>query len=144
MQRAANLAGQAINVAKTTAPHAWSYGFSSNYDVPHGHAVWLTLPKIYEIHANPGERKINDLRGKEHLDKIMIRLNSIFGINKNNEILDFFYDFLRSIEINHDFDNLLNLSNSKKISLIKSVNEQRMSNNPIYFESKDTKYIFSV
>ena len=51
MQRAANLAGKAINIAKTTAPHAWSYGFSTNYDIPHGHAVWLTLPRIYKIHT---------------------------------------------------------------------------------------------
>tara|TARA_B100000989_G_C19528340_1_gene468175 strand:+ start:1112 stop:2239 length:1128 start_codon:yes stop_codon:yes gene_type:complete len=144
MQRAANLAGKAINIAKTTAPHAWSYGFSTNYDIPHGHAVWLTLPKIYKIHAFSNERKINDPRGREHLDEIMNRLNNTFGIHKETEILEFFYDFLRSIQINPDFDSLLKISKTNKLSLIKSVNKQRMSNNPIYFEFKDIDNIFSI
>ena len=144
MQRAANLAGKAINIAKTTAPHAWSYGFSTNYDIPHGHAVWLTLPKIYKIHAHNNKRKINDPRGRKHLDEIMNRLNHTFGIHKEREILEFFYDFLRSIKINPDFNSLLKISKKNKLSLIKAANKQRMSNNPVYFESKDTDYIFSI
>ena len=46
MLDAANLA-KAINISKTTAPHAWSYGMSIFHGIPHGHAVWLTLPKIF-------------------------------------------------------------------------------------------------
>ena len=35
----ANLAGRAINISKTVAPHAVSYPFTSLYNVGHGHAV---------------------------------------------------------------------------------------------------------
>ena len=42
---AANLAGKAIDISKTTSPHAFSYSFTSEYSIPHGQAVWLTLPK---------------------------------------------------------------------------------------------------
>ena len=37
-------AGKAINISKTTAPHAVSYPFTSEHGISHGHAVALTLP----------------------------------------------------------------------------------------------------
>jgi alcohol dehydrogenase class IV len=40
------LAGKAINLTKTTAPHALSYTMTSQFGVPHGHAVALTLGPI--------------------------------------------------------------------------------------------------
>ena len=45
MIEASNLAGQAINITKTTSAHAWSYGFTSKLNIPHGRAVWMTFPK---------------------------------------------------------------------------------------------------
>jgi len=41
MSKAANLAGRAINITKTTAPHAISYSMTSYFGVPHGEAVIL-------------------------------------------------------------------------------------------------------
>ena len=49
MLRAANLSGQAINITKTTAPHAVSYPFTALYNVSHGHAVSLTLNKFLKF-----------------------------------------------------------------------------------------------
>ena len=46
MLQAANLAGQAINISKTTAPHALSYPFTAYYKISHGHAVSLTFNEI--------------------------------------------------------------------------------------------------
>ena len=45
----ANLAGKAINISKTTLPHAISYPITSNYHVPHGHAVSLTFNKALKF-----------------------------------------------------------------------------------------------
>ena len=39
MQQAANLAGQAINQTRTTAPHALSYALTTDYGIDHGQAV---------------------------------------------------------------------------------------------------------
>ena len=36
-----NLAGEAINISKTTAPHALSYPFTVYYKISHGHAEIL-------------------------------------------------------------------------------------------------------
>ncbi|MDE6157944.1 MAG: phosphonoacetaldehyde reductase [Muribaculaceae bacterium] len=45
-------AGRAIDITKTTAPHAFSYPFTSHYGYPHGHAVALTFPLIAEINIS--------------------------------------------------------------------------------------------
>ena len=47
MAMAANFSGKAINISKTTAPHAISYPFTSFYKIPHGHAVSLTLNEFF-------------------------------------------------------------------------------------------------
>ncbi|MCL1996200.1 MAG: iron-containing alcohol dehydrogenase [Defluviitaleaceae bacterium] len=44
---AANFSGKAINITKTTAPHAMSYKLTSMFGIAHGHAVALTLPHVY-------------------------------------------------------------------------------------------------
>ena len=67
---AANLAGKAINISKTTSPHAFSYSFTSEYSVPHGQAVWLTLPEIFEVHKNALDCDLEITLEKELFDKI--------------------------------------------------------------------------
>ena len=49
IMRAANIAGQAIDITQTTAPHAFSYKLTSLFGLPHGHAVALCLPEIWEF-----------------------------------------------------------------------------------------------
>ncbi len=47
MLAAANLSGQAIHIAQTTAAHAMSYKLTALYGLPHGHAVALCLPALW-------------------------------------------------------------------------------------------------
>ena len=44
-------AGRAINITKTTAPHAFSYVFTTKYGYPHGHAVALTFPFFMKLNG---------------------------------------------------------------------------------------------
>ena len=46
--KGANDAGQAINITRTTVPHALSYTLTSRYGYPHGHAVALTFPFFFK------------------------------------------------------------------------------------------------
>lgn len=48
VMHASNLAGQAINITLTTAAHAMSYQLTGVYHVPHGRAVFVCLPYIWE------------------------------------------------------------------------------------------------
>ena len=47
MSIGANLAGKAINISKTTVPHAVSYPFTSLYGISHGHSVSLFFEKFF-------------------------------------------------------------------------------------------------
>jgi len=142
MLEASNLAGQAINVAKTTAAHAWSYGLTTKHNVPHGHAVWATLPKIFKIHASIDKLQINDKRGINHLSRIMIELNSILSIPNKLDIDEFFIDFLSSIDIKADLVNDFHLNENERTELLNSLNLGRMSDNPVNLSKKHCKEIF--
>jgi alcohol dehydrogenase class IV len=48
----AMLSGEAINITKTTAPHAVSYTLTTEYGYPHGHAVALTFPFFFDYFLN--------------------------------------------------------------------------------------------
>lgn len=54
MAKGAYWAGRAINITKTTAPHAFSYPFTSHYGIPHGHAVSMVFPVIAELNLTQG------------------------------------------------------------------------------------------
>lgn len=49
VMRAANLAGKAINLTTTTAPHAMSYKLTSRYGIAHGHAVALCMAPCWQL-----------------------------------------------------------------------------------------------
>lgn len=49
MLKAANLAGQAINMTTTTAAHAMCYKVTSLYGFAHGHAAALCLPEVWKV-----------------------------------------------------------------------------------------------
>ena len=53
-------AGRAINISTTTAPHAFSYAFTSHYNYPHGHAVALTFPFFVKLN---GKKDLYELLG---------------------------------------------------------------------------------
>jgi len=127
MQEAAFLAGKAINITKTTAPHAISYTFTSYYGIPHGHAVSLSLPYFLIYNYNIVEQDCIDKRGyqlvKSRIDKILNILG--FSIEQiEQELLKFYRDI--GVELNiskliQDFDREL---------IINNVNTERLSNNP--------------
>ena len=77
---AANLAGKAINISKTTAPHAFSYSFKWR-GIPHGHAVWLTLP-IFEIHNNTKDENNLNLNSYQTFRNSISEIMSLLGIKK--------------------------------------------------------------
>jgi len=55
MMEGSHLAGKAINISKTTGPHAISYVLSTLYNIPHGHAVAITLPHFFEYNLKTGD-----------------------------------------------------------------------------------------
>jgi len=79
MMQAANLAGKAINITQTTAPHAISYPITSRFNIPHGHAVGLTLPSILEYNSQVTLADVQDKRGIKYVNKTINELVSLLN-----------------------------------------------------------------
>jgi alcohol dehydrogenase len=144
MIEAANLAGQAINISKTTAAHAWSYGISAYCDIPHGHAVWATLPRIFELHCSSSELELNDPRGSAYLSETMRTLKNIMGISDSESLIKYFDELLHSIGIDKRLGEHIAVSKSVRKMLSEKVNQQRMGNNPVAFKDRQLQYIFDL
>jgi len=125
--QAAYLAGKAINITKTTAPHAISYAFTSYYGIPHGHAVALSLPFFFKYNYNVSDTDCTDKRGagevKKRIDKILNILNT--DIDTVEKTLIQFFD---NLGVNTTIGELI--ENFDKNLIINNVNAERLGNNP--------------
>jgi alcohol dehydrogenase len=138
MMLAANFAGRAIAIAKTTAPHALSYSMSSLYGVPHGLAVALTLGEIYEHNSKVDKESCNDLRGADYVRETMLELNEILGARDGKEAKE----KINRLMVGVGLETCLYGVGVKDIELITNeVNEQRLKNNPRKLGKQDLRGI---
>jgi alcohol dehydrogenase len=120
-------AGKAINISKTTAPHAVSYPFTSEHGISHGHAVALTLTDFLKFNFE----NILLANIKFDLDE---RYKILFREFKVNDIKELKGKLSKMAEKTGLELNLkkLNINNSDQIeNILKGINQQRLSNNPI-------------
>ena len=99
-------AGRAINISTTTAPHAFSYAFTSHYGYPHGHAVALTFPFFVKLN---GTKDLYEL----------LELSSI-------EIIPQMEAYIEALGLSLALDSLVDVHGA-----LQEVNLQRLSNNPV-------------
>ena len=144
MMNAANLAGRAINVAKTTAAHAWSYGITSHHGVPHGHAVWLTLPTIFQMHAQAHETHMIDTLGLKHLQGVIDQLMQIMSIPSADQSASILRGYMAGIGLETQMSAVGADNVEKRRFLSKHVNIERMSNNPIVLGENEISQIFDL
>ena len=128
----ANYSGQAINLTQTTAAHAMSYKITSMYKLPHGHAVAICLPEVWEmmLHCNPSNGLIC----------IFEEIASILGYETINEAITSFRIMLDS----YNMEKPTNLGNREEEikELSTSVNPVRLKNNPIQFSDEQIKDMY--
>jgi alcohol dehydrogenase class IV len=80
MMLGANLAGQAINLGKTTAAHALSYALTQGYGIPHGHAVALTLGHVGATNFALSESDCIDSRGADYVRAQVTNAAGFLGV----------------------------------------------------------------
>jgi len=136
MQEAAHLAGKAINITKTTAPHSLSYAFTSYYGIPHGHAAALSLPFFLKYNHEVTIEDCNDPRGPEAVRERIKRLLSILDLSIA-EAPEAFTVFFNTIGININISSLIDKFNPSLIT--QNINLQRLSNNPRKITSEAIK-----
>lgn len=87
IMEAANLAGRAINITATTAAHAMSYKLTSMFRLPHGHAVAVCLPEVWNYMLDHTADCI-DPRGEEHLTARLDEIASLLSPAQFRDMMD--------------------------------------------------------
>ena len=136
IMKASNLAGKAINITQTTAPHAMSYKITSLTKVSHGHAVSLFLPQVYSFMINNLEKTI-DTRGSGYLLATFNELANIFGVNDYKKLNIYFDKLFSNFELK-----VPDLDPSLISNLVVSVNQNRLKNNPVKLTEKTIESIY--
>jgi len=130
MSRAAHLAGRAINVSKTTGPHALSYALAARCGVPHGHAVALTLGSFFEFNYGVTPADINDSRGVTYVRDNLTELCSLLRVETAPEGSQVITSLMNSIGVETRLSSFAITSKSDCREIAESVNVQRLANNP--------------
>ena len=127
IMHAANLAGRAICITQTTAPHAFSYKITSMYKLPHGHAVAVCLPEIWDYMYKNIEQCI-DSRGNDYLNGVFTAIAGAMGMDTVQNAIEGFKNLLAVMSISSP----VSLSRPEDLKVLsESVNPVRLKNNPV-------------
>lgn len=137
---AANYGGRAINIAQTTAAHAMSYKITSLYKLPHGHAVAVCLPEIWEyMLSNMG--KCMDKRGQEYTSAIFYQIAEAMNCTVPKKAIESF----RGLMADMDLGNPTSDNREKELDILSnSVNPVRLRNNPIEIDAVSSRHLYSM
>ena len=138
---AANIAGQAINITRTTAAHAMCYKLTTLYGLPHGYAAALCLPHVWRYMTGHMEA-VSDSRGKEHLMSIFEKL-AVLLTGKADAVIE---DGIKGVErllSEIGFEKPVPSGKAELYALTQSVNAQRLGNNPVLLSKKDLENIYT-
>ena len=136
---AANYGGRAINITATTAAHAMSYKITSLYKFPHGHAVAVCLPEIWEYMIGHMDKCI-DKRGKDYLNGIFNEIAKSMGAEIPSEAIVIFRDMMTQMEL----VNPTSQKREEELSVLStSVNPVRLKNNPVELSEPVIRSIYN-
>jgi alcohol dehydrogenase class IV len=139
MSIAANLAGKAISISKTTAPHAASYPFTSLFDISHGHAVSLFFERFFKFNYDNLDKSETSFDLKKRFD-LIFNLFDVQNINDFNSKISLIKNQAK-LE-----DNLIKLDiniQQSSENIFKGINLLRLGNNPVKINGKDILNIIS-
>ncbi len=125
MLKAAHLAGKAINITRTTGPHALSYFLTANHNVPHGQAVALFLPVFFLYNDPPAE------------------LYSLLGVSNAEQAKEYIQQIMKQAGLATTLAELDINKESILEDLLNEVNEERFANNPAKFDREKLKNLIN-
>lgn len=123
MMYAANLSGRAIHISRTTAPHALSYGLTSMYEIPHGHAVALCMEQVWKYMLEQADNG-KCVRAAETLNS---SLNSISAVMTCEDFCEMMKELKMEKPLSADKEREIEL-------LVGRVNADRLGNHPMALE----------
>lgn len=125
-----HLAGRAINISRTTAPHAVSYTLTSNFRVPHGHAVSLTLGEFLIFNSEVSDDDIVDSRGADFVRNSISELCEIMGEKSARKTSRSISGLMERIRLETRLSDLGIKDNYDFQLIVDNVNTDRLLNNP--------------
>lgn len=136
---AANYGGRAINITQTTAAHAMSYKITSIYKLPHGHAVAVCLPEIWEYMIGHMDKCI-DVRGKEYLSGVFALISKAMGCASTEKAIAEF----RRMMVDMEMRNPVAGNREEELNVLStSVNPVRLKNNPVKMTEQVIKTLYN-
>lgn len=134
MQKAAHLAGKAINISKTTAAHAMCYKLTSLYDLPHGLAAAVCLEYVWKESLS-----LAMINRERELQNTLRSLADIFGAKSESMAITIFCDLVKELDLK------VNLAGNKETLeiLLHSVNSDRLKNHPIKLTESSLRNIYT-
>ena len=133
MSIASNLAGKAISISKTTAPHAASYPFTSLFNISHGHAVSLFFEKFIKYNFDNLNRSETNFNIKKRFDHLF----KLFDTNNINEFNSKIILIKKKARLEDNLK-ILNIDiNKSSEKIIKGINLLRLGNNPVKINERD-------
>ena len=143
MQFGSHLAGRAIDISKTTAAHALSYGISKRYGVDHGNAVALTLPHFLQVHDDVAPERLNPSVDPSSHCRAMTFIRASLDASDGEGARDAFIALLGRIGLPSTLRRVGYRSSDGFGALAGSVNVQRLGNNPVAFDQDGLRDILS-
>lgn len=130
VMRGSNLSGKAINISKTTAPHAMSYRLTSMKGLSHGHAVALCMVHAWELLIERGDAAVQER---------LAQIAEAFNTDSASAALERF----REIYAMTGLDSVVAGTQNDIDALVASVDVGRLSNFPIELDENDLGAIYS-
>lgn len=137
MLYAANMAGKAINIARTTAGHAMCYMLTSMYGIAHGHGAALCVAQVWPYMISHLDKCI-DQRGRKYLEDAFACLAEVMECEDAFGAVKRFGDMVRELGLTAP-----KIRDRDELEVLKtSVNGERLKNNPVLLEEKDISLLY--
>ncbi len=124
------LAGKAINLTKTTAPHALSYAMTACFGVPHGHAAALTLGPILIHNSLVTAEDVTPPYTVGQVRGIISELNRLLGCHDAPSAGQRITDLIESLGLHSRLSEVGIRTPADRSKIVEGVNLERLANNP--------------
>ena len=137
-----NYAGMAINISKTTAPHALSYALTSYYNIPHGRAVAFFMGKFFIINSTYSESENFSLCNELELSSIMQTIFEVFEVKDGKECSLKWDQLLDELNVYYTFEKYNLERDECRQIVMQNINIDRLRNNPVELSPEVINFIF--
>jgi alcohol dehydrogenase class IV len=127
---AALQAGQAIDVTRTTAAHAFAYPLTARFGVQHGHACALHLSWLFDYNQGVGEADSVDPRGPAFVRQQMSELRHWFGAAEREELRPRLQALVAQVHFAHRLSRLGLTESDLGLVIEDAFASNRLGNNP--------------